>query len=75
MGTTLRALIAVLAGVMPALASKGSGTEDGGLLMMAFLGFGAMIVTFQFIPAVVLFVSMLKGLFMPAAQAKETKKG
>ena len=75
MGTTIRTLIAMLAGVVPALAAKGTGTEDGGLLVMAFLGFGAMIITFQFIPAVVLFVTMLKGLFMPAAEAKDAKKG
>ena len=73
MGTTIRTLIAMLAGVVPALAAKGSGTEDGGLLVMAFLGFGAMIITFQFIPAVVLFFSMLKGLFSRAPEAKESK--
>ena len=74
MGTTIRTLIAMLAGVMPALAAKGNGSEDGGLLLMAFLGFGAMIITFQFIPAVVLFASMLKGLFMSAPEAKDSNK-
>ena len=71
MGTTIRTIIAMLAGVVPALAAKGSGTDEGGLLMMAFLGFGAIIITFQFIPAVVLFCSMLKGVFGKAPAAKE----
>ncbi|RQW78192.1 MAG: hypothetical protein EHM51_00455 [Geobacter sp.] len=65
METMMRTLIAMLAGVVPALAAKGETTEDGGLLLMAFLGFGAIIVTFQIIPAVVLFASMVKGLFLP----------
>ena len=65
MGTFMRTLIAMLAGVVPALAAKGEAPEDGGLLLLAFLGFGAIIVTFQIIPAVVLFVSMIKGVFLP----------
>ena len=65
MGTMMRTLIAMLAGVVPALAAKGEAAEDGGLLLMAFLGFGAIIITCQSIPAVVLFASMVKGLFLP----------
>lgn len=43
-----------------------SGTADGeslGLLAMLFIGFGVMIVIFQFIPGILLMFGMLKGIF------------
>jgi hypothetical protein len=43
-------------------ASEGAGTEIGWLGII-FLGFGALIIAFQFIPAVMLFGAMLKGVF------------
>ena len=48
-----------------ATAAFGStGTSDqGGWLWTLFIGFGALLLVFQLIPAVTLFCSMLKGLF------------
>ncbi len=41
-----------------------TGTSDqGGWLWTLFIGFGALIIVFQLIPATVLFGTMLKGLF------------
>jgi hypothetical protein len=68
MGTMIRTVIAMLAGVMPALAAKGGAAEEGGLLLMAFLGFGAIIITFQFVPALVLLASMIKGVLLPKVE-------
>jgi hypothetical protein len=50
-----------------ALAS-GGGSEGEGLSLFAtfFIAFGALIIMFQFVPGIILFVGMLKGLFSPA---------
>lgn len=59
------------------LAAGGQETMGISLLVILFLGFGALIVLFQLIPSFVLFCSMFKGLFdstakktMPKAAAK-----
>lgn len=46
-----------------AFADTGAGTVDNGWLWIAFLGFGAMIVVLQLVPAMILLGSMLKGIF------------
>jgi len=66
MKTLLRTLTATLAWVVPALAANGSETEGSGLLIILFLGFGALIVVFQLVPGLVLFATMVKELFTPA---------
>lgn len=48
---------------VPALAASEGANAEIGWLGIIFLGFGALIIVFQFIPAVMLFGSMLKGLF------------
>jgi len=68
MKTLLRTLTATLAWVVPALAANGSETEGSGLLIILFLGFGALIVVFQLVPGLVLFVTMVKELFTPATK-------
>ena len=46
-----------------------TGTSDqGGWLWTLFIGFGALIIVFQLVPATVLFGSMLKGLFSASAK-------
>jgi len=52
----------------PALASSGQETTGLSLLVLLFLGFGALIVVFQLIPSLVLFFSMLKSLFGKAVK-------
>ena len=66
MKTLLRTLTATLAWVVPALAANGSEPQGNGLLIVLFLGFGALIVVFQLVPGLVLFVTMVKELFTPA---------
>jgi hypothetical protein len=46
-----------------AFAAAETGTEGGSFLLTLFIGFFALIVVFQLVPAVILFVGMLKGLF------------
>ena len=59
-------LAITLACVTPAFAANAEKTGGSSILLILFLGFGALIVVFQFIPGMVLFFSMLKGLFTPA---------
>lgn len=49
-----------------AFAATGTGTEENGWLWMLFLGFGAVIVVFQVVPAMILLGAMLKGIFSSA---------
>jgi len=51
-----------------AFADTGAGASESGWLWMLFLGFGALIVVFQLVPSVILFVSMLRGLFSASAK-------
>ena len=44
-------------------ATTGVGGEGSGPLVWFFVGFGALIIIIQAIPAVTLFASMLKGIF------------
>jgi hypothetical protein len=62
---TIVALIMIAA--TPGLASSGQETMGTGLMALLFLGFGSLIVVCQLIPGVMLFCSMLKGLFNGAA--------
>ncbi len=47
----------------PALATAGTEATGTGMLAILFLGFGALIVAAQLLPGLVLFCTMLKGLF------------
>ncbi|OGP84411.1 MAG: hypothetical protein A2V87_09605 [Deltaproteobacteria bacterium RBG_16_58_17] len=53
---------------VPALASSGQETMGPSLLLLLFFGFGALIVVCQLIPSLVLFCSMMKGLFGKAVK-------
>jgi hypothetical protein len=66
MRTLIRTLTITLAWVVPALGATSSEAEGSGLLLILFLGFGALIVVFQFVPGLVLFATMVKELFTPA---------
>jgi hypothetical protein len=61
--------IALIGIASRALAATGGKAEGSGVLIILFLAFGALIIVFQLIPGVVLFVSMVKGLF---GKEKET---
>jgi len=62
MKNTLRnTLIALITFTSSAYAAD-SGAGGGSLLLSLFIGFFALIVVFQLVPAVILFVGMAKGL-------------
>ena len=63
MKAILTTLAVTLASVTPVLAANVNEAKGSSLLIMLFLGFAALIVVFQFIPGLVLFAAMLKGLF------------
>lgn len=50
--------------------ADGNTSDQEGWLWTLFIGFGALIIVFQLVPATVLFGTMLKGLF--SATAKKT---
>ena len=58
-----------------AFADTGAGTAANGWLWLLFLGVTAVIVVFQLIPSVILFSSMLKGLFGSPLKAGATAAG
>ena len=76
MRNMMRAIIVILASVAPAFAASGSEAKGSSFLLFLFLGFAALIIVFQFIPGLVLFATMLKGLFTPAPKkSAETLSG
>lgn len=71
MKNLLKSLLLTLVWVPPALAAAETDPQGSGFLLALFLGFGALIILFQFIPSLLLFGSMLKGLF--TSTPKETE--
>ena len=71
----IKILAAILVGATPAMASSDPDTAEGSLLVLLFLGFGALIVVLQLIPSLLLFGSMLKGLFGGAQNHPLPKSG
>ncbi|MHB9098398.1 MAG: hypothetical protein ACYC5X_11335 [Syntrophales bacterium] len=65
----------ILVSATSVLASSGQEAVGTSLLVLLFLGFGAFIVACQLIPSIVLFCSMLKGLFDSAAKGTIPKTG
>lgn len=63
MKTTARALFALLAASGTALAASGAETDSNGFLVTFFLAFGALVIAFQLVPGLLLFGSMIRGLF------------
>ncbi len=72
MKNTLRALITLLALSSTVYAAGTAGAGGGNLLLTLFIGFFALIVVFQLVPAVILFIGMVKGLTR-SKSSKEAK--
>jgi hypothetical protein len=70
MKTALTTLLATLPTATAALAATGPRAEGMGLLTWLFLGFGALIVVGQCVPALVLFAAMVRSLFAGAQASK-----
>lgn len=51
-------------------AAPGGDYTGSGILLIAFLTFGALIIVFQLIPGMILFFSMMKGLFVSSVKEK-----
>jgi hypothetical protein len=75
----MKLITAVLTTIMvnetSAFASSGQETMGTSLLVLLFLGFGALIVVCQLIPSIVLFCSMFKELFDSATKDTMPKTG
>ena len=63
------AVVATMATAAPAFAAP-TYTDNSGLLVWSFLGFCAVIVVAQVMPAVMMMVGMVKGLSTETAEAK-----
>lgn len=68
------ATLLFLGSVTTAFAANGADKGENSLIMFLFLGFGALIIVFQAIPGMLLFFSMLKGLFKPVAKEQVAEK-
>lgn len=68
--TTLLTTLATATAALAAPAAVGPHAEGMGLLTWLFLGFGALVVVFQCVPAAVLFATMLRSVFPAAAATK-----
>ncbi|HEY5674809.1 MAG TPA: hypothetical protein VIR78_13965 [Malonomonas sp.] len=72
MKNIIRNTLIVLAGFSTtAHAAAEAGGEGGSFLLTLFIGFFALIIVFQLIPAVLLFAGMLKGLFVREHKAEK----
>jgi hypothetical protein len=72
---TIVTLMVTVIGISPGLASSDPETTGSGLLVLLFLGFIGLIVAFQLIPSLILFGSMIKGLFGTAGSHPLPKSG
>ncbi len=64
MKNTLRnTLIALVAFSSSAFAAGDAGAGEGSLLLSLFIGFFALIIVFQLVPATLMLIGMLRGLF------------
>ena len=59
-----------------ALASAGDASSEGmGLLSTFFIAFAVLVLLFQFLPGMALFMGMLKGIFSPEAKTSKESAG
>jgi hypothetical protein len=62
-------LIALLTGSSSAFAANAASNTEGGLLISLLIGFFTLILIFQLIPASLMLVGMLRGLFSGKSEA------
>lgn len=65
MKTTLKIVLSLLVTATYALAAGGTEAEGLGFMTILFIAFGVLIVMFQFVPGLMLFATMLRGIFSP----------
>lgn len=71
----MRVLAAIMGILAPAIAFAASGTggEDGGIFVWIFLGFFALILVGQLVPAVMLLTGLVKGITAKTEVKVDTK--
>ena len=69
MRTLTATLLVTFGWASPVLAASGTVMKGMSILIILFLGFVALVIVFQLVPGLVLFISMLKGLFVTAKKA------
>jgi hypothetical protein len=74
MKTMFTTILALFGWVLPALAATGNVEKSSSILLILFLGFFALIIVFQFVPGLILFFSMLKGIFTTASKRAATTR-
>ncbi len=65
-------LLTIVMTATNALATSGGEPAELSFMTVLFMGFGALIIVFQLVPGVILFVGMLKGLLSPADKKSES---
>ena len=71
---TLRILVTMIASsASAAFAASGVQSQETGILVYFFIGFFALIVVSQLVPAVILFIGMVRGVFARPEKASVKK--
>jgi len=70
MRALINTIIATLATTTTAFAASGAQADEPGILAWAFLGFCAVILVGQLVPAAMLLIGAFKGLVMAPTEAK-----
>ena len=70
--TFRNSLIALIACSTPVYAAAENGAGEGSLLLSLFIGFFALIIVFQLVPATIMLIGMLRGLFGRDQKKAET---
>jgi hypothetical protein len=70
MRTTINTIIATLATTAPVFAANGAGNEEPGQLVWGFMGFCAVLLVGQLVPAAMLVAGAVKGLATTPKEAK-----
>lgn len=75
MKTLSATLLSLMVTCTQALASaEGTGSEGIGLLGTFFIAFGVLVILFQFLPGLALFIGIVKGVFAPSEAKKTSTK-
>ena len=71
---TMRVLVTMMASsATSAFAASGMQSQESGILVYFFIGFFALIVVSQLVPAVILFIGMVRGVFSHSEKTSVNK--
>lgn len=74
MRTITAATLSLMITATRALASAQGATEGMGTMATFFIGFGVLIIVFQFVPGIMLLAGILKGIFAKARKPGEVRR-